>query len=846
MRIYTAGSIRSTRWRGEDITWRELTDRLRNVKRTAETSAEYATMNKAERGGIKGSAGAFVGGELTGRRRVREAVRNRCLITLDADNAKAGDWDTATCLCDDTQMCCYSTHSHTKLAPRLRWVIPLKREVSAEEYEPVARLLAEDMGIINTLDASTFEVHRGMYWPTASADGEYIFHVWDPDYASPADPDALLARLDRRSEKGWRDAGVWPIGEQEKEIVLHEVKRQADPESKPGIVGQFCRIWDIPSAIDTFLPDVYESAGEGRYTFIGGSTYAGAVLYNDGAFLFSHHSTDPAGQQLCNAFDLVRLHKFGAKDDGAMQTANGQSLDTTKLPSYTAMCEWASALPEVRNAAAQERKERLTQAFGDLTGGDPEQTRADTPNPKATEEDNTEWMGQLTLKRGSTLPECTAANAYIILTNDPALKGLHYNQMKEAPVIRESEVPWRSRGRKRKMLTNHDGAEWSDVDDACLRNYLETAYGFTGNGKICDAFEQVLLDRAYHPIREYLNALVWDGTERLDTLFIRWLGAEDTKLNRAMTRKWAAGAVKRVMEPGCKFDQTIALIGPQGVGKSTLAARLAKNPAWFTDSVPVMDSSQRAFEAVRGKWIAEIAENAAAKKSEQEAIKNFISKQADYYRPSYARRAVDFPRQTAFYISTNDHRILKDSTGARRYWTMEVPGTGDCGVLTGLTEDEVDQIWAEAVQVYRSGESLWLDNAELRQDLAAVQERFTVEDSVRDDVLEFLDRPRPANWDDLSREARRDFIQGMSLADESKCTYRINRVCVAEIKYELYGMLGGDRGRSELDYAISRALDSVKGWSCKGRTTHRPWGSKVYWTRDSYGICGITAKTVNE
>ena len=822
MKIATAGSVTSKRWRTMDITWSDLLDRLRTPLRTGESFAEYRRMNREEQGRQKGAAGGFVGGALSGGRRIAGAVYERWLITLDADEAGPDDWDCAAALCD-WAMCAYTTHSHSPEHPRLRWVIPLRRAVTREEYEPLCRKAAELLGVMETLDASTYQAERLMYWPTAASDGEYICREQD---GALLDPDALLALYG--PEGAWKDVSLWPMADREREIVRREARHQADPEGKPGIVGMFCRAYDVPAAIDAFLPDVYEEAGPGRYTYAQGTTSAGAVLYGDGRWLYSNHASDPAWGQLCNAFDLVRIHKFGPRDEGAEQDRDG---DGTKLPSYQAMCRWAAELPEVKRELAARAMARAEEDFADLRT-EPEQTgggAGDAERDGAESGRDMGWVDQLKTNHKTGEADPSINNAEIILRNDPNLRGaVAYNQFLARPVLRR-DVPWRRRGSVR---DTRNGEPWVDADDAGLRSYLERVWQLRGRQAIADAWSIICDENAFHPIRNYLDALEWDGTERLDTMLVRHLRAADSEYVRAATRKWMCAAVARVYEPGRKFDQMLVLVGPQGVGKSRLAKAISRG--WFTDSLTTMNGKE-AYEGLRGAWIVELAELAAARRSETETIKNFVSKQVDSYRPAYGRHTMDYPRQCVFYGTTNDPSFLKDRTGNRRFWPVQVAGL-DRGRLTGL-EEEVDQLWAEAVVRYRAGESLWMDTDELQDMAAEAAELYTVDDELVGYILDYLDKPLPENWEDLTVEDRRDYIQGRSLTDPGVCTLRRDTVSIPEIRMELLEQNRRDiGGRDTESRHIADILNNLPGWERTGKLRKRgPYGPQKVYSRVGAG-----------
>jgi predicted P-loop ATPase len=794
LNIAVGKSRRDTKWRNVEMNWLDLVQRLSEVHRTPETVREYKAMSKDEQGRTK-DIGGFVGGQLSGGHRKNDSVVNRWLVTLDADNATPDTFEDAM-VTWEWEMAVYSTHSHTPEKPRLRFVIPLNRAVSPEEYPAIARKLASRIGM-EVMDPSTYEPARLMYWPSCPKDGEFFFQYVEGE---TIDPDAVLAEYGLGD--AWRDTTLWPIAKGEQEIRVKEAKRQGDPEEKPGIVGLFCRAYGIEDAMDELIPGVYEPAGEHRFTYTAGSTAAGAVEY-EGKFLYSHHGTDPCGGQLVNAFDMVRIHKFGEMDEGQ------ENQDINRRPSYAAMCEYAAGLDKVKQQKASE----LGAALDDLSG---------------TADEDTDWTKQLSIdKKGAV--DLTLKNLLLIMENDPNLKGITgYNELLNRAVALK-RAPWDTRTDE----IPEGGTSWRDVDNAGLRWYLETVWKLVGKDKIQDALDIVRERHSFDPVRDYLLGLEWDGVKRLDTMLIRWMGAEDTPYVRAVTRKWMCAAVKRALVPGCKFDNMLILVGKQGIGKSNLARALSRG--WFTDSLGRMDSSKDAYERLSGVWIAEIAELAAAKKAEVEDIKNFISKQEDTFRRAYARETSVSPRRCVFYGSTNDQEFLRDRTGARRFWPVEVIGF-DNGVLKGF-EDEVDQLWAEAVVRYREGEVLWLDNAEVAQQAAEIQDLHTAVDEWTDEISTYLDTLLPEDWDSRDRMQRRAYFDWQSggvddLGAEKPGTVRRVRVSGTEIRWECFGIKSGNANDSSAR-RISNLMNNMPGWRRIKRVyKDRCYGAVRGWERD--------------
>lgn len=799
MKIATARQKTSKKWRTYDISWEQFVEKLRDPHRTGETVREYKAMSREERDRAKEAAGGFVGGSLSAGQRKTENVTARYMLTLDADSAKPGAWRRVSSLLD-YRMACYSTHSHTSEKPRLRWIIPTDRAMTPDEYPAVARMVAKWLDI-ETMDPTTYEVARLMYWPTCAKDGEYEYHEQDGPVLSV---DYVLGMYG--DGEAWKDTTLWPIAKTEQEIRLTSMQKAGDPTEKPGLVGLFCRAYDIEDAIAAFLPDVYVPAENGgRYTFAGGSTAGGAVLYDDGKFLYSNHATDPCSGQSVNAFDLVRIHKFGQLDSDA-----GEGTTVTKLPSYSAMCKWASGLDDVKRQMVEERAAEADYDFSDLVGQAAEDVAGDNS-----------WQNGLELNNKTGECEPSVNNALLILLNDPALKGrFGYDVFAEQPKLR-GDVPWRPKGEA--AIGPGRGTLWTDQDEAGVRWYLQLKWKFKSEKDLQSALELAMRANAFHPVREYLTSLTWDGVPRLETVFCRHLGAEDTHFVRVVTRKWFCAAVNRVMRPGSKFDSAIILFGDQNLGKSSFADVLSKG--WFNDSKIDMDSKD-GYSSLHGNWIIELAELASTKRTDVETVKTFLSKREDTYRPAYGRRVATFPRQCVFFGTTNEAEYLRDRTGNRRFWPITVTTKIDRDAL----EAEVDQIWAEAYAIWSTGkERLWLDTPELEAELADALAPRTVQDELEGMLIEYLDTPIPANWEELSPEARRDYIQGDSIVDASTCTRRRDRVCLTEIRVEL---LGADRRRlGGNDYdsrRIANLMNNLRGWK-KGSKRSRVPGYGAQW-----------------
>lgn len=806
MKIATARKKTSKNWRTQDITWEQFLKRIETPLRTGETVREYKAMSKEDRDIAKEAAGGFVAGALSCGQRKTENVTERSMITLDADNANVDAWENVTCLYDDFAMACYSTHSHTNTKPRLRWIIPTSRPMTPEEYPAIARKVATWLDI-DTMDATTYEVARLMYFPTCSSDGDYTYRVQN---GPMLDPDEVLRSYGEND--AWKDSSLWPMAKDELVLRQTAMKKAGEPTEKNGMVGLFCRTYDVPTAIDEFLPDVYTpcegyNGGEARYTYAAGSTAGGAIVYNDGAFLYSNHATDPCGGRSVNAFDLVRIHKFGHLDSD-----DDLDVPVTKQPSYAAMCEFASGLDAVKEQMVQERTAEMEEEFGDLfadvgnkAAAETAVEEADDPASGSTDKPDTSWMKKLDLNKKTGECEPSIENAMLIMLNDPMLKDRYgYDLFAERPKLK-GDVPWRDRGEVKKSKTGHF-QNWEDHDDSGLRWYMQSKWKFRSNKDLDDARMLAMRKNKFHPVREYLDGLKWDGVKRLDTLFIDYLGAEDNIYTRAAARKWMAGAVARIRHPGCKFDEAVVLVGLQGKGKSTFADILSKG--WFNDSLIEMGNKD-GYECLHGFWIIELAELSSVKRSDVETVKTFISKKEDTYRAAYGRNTMTVPRQCVFFGTTNEQEFLRDRSGSRRWWPIIVEKDVDFDRLRG----NIDQIWAEASVAEASGEKLWLDKPELREEWEKVVARHQVQDEFESQIIGYLDMPLPDNWETMDKFARRDYIQGDSVFSENQCTRSRDVVCISEIRFELCGEdRKGSSGYDLLSRRIANVMNNLPGW----------------------------------
>lgn len=786
--LATAHSRIAKKWRNRHWLWSELLQRCSETKRTGETAAEYARMSKEEQSNVK-DVGGFVGGYLSGGIRKNANVMYRTVATLDIDYGTVNVWDDFTMAFGFAAMI-YSTHKHSSKTPRYRLVFPLSRQVSPAEYEPLCRKIAAEIGI-DLFDDTTYELPRLFYWPSTSKDADFVFDYQD----GPAcDVDAILSQY-----VDYKDVSAWPLSSREGDVIAHEIKKQGDPTEKPGVIGAFCRAYSIEDAIDTFLSDKYEKTGhDGRYTYKLGSVAGGLVCY-EGKFAYSHHETDPASKQLCNAFDLCRVHLFGAQDEGS------RALDVTRKPSYAAMQEFAAKDKAVKLLMARERAQAAADDFDGLDD-------AELP-----EDYNDEWKAELEYTKSGKLL-CNIANIILILENDPALAGHIVHDLFTGMDSAKDGLPW-----------NKNANQWTDTDDANLRVWLEKHYDITGKEKIADALTAVLTRHSYHPIRDYLNGLTWDGVPRLDRIIIDYMGAEDSELNRAMSRKHFVAAVARVFNPGCKYDYCLIMSGAEGIGKSTLLRVMGGR--WFNDSITTLEGKE-GMEQLRRAWVVELGELSSIKRSDVEQVKAHLSKQVDIYRAAYARRVLEHPRQCVFCGTTNEALFLKGDTGNRRFWV--IPVVAELRKYKDWSEAirrDRDQLWAEAVHYYKQGEPLYLSE-ELEAQAKQRQQDFN--DDNDDPIVAMLDKYLntllPVNWDTMDVQARRSYLRDPDPL-QAEGTVKRDRVCAAEFICEQLGKDMADKDYKYLCRRVSKMIGDRPEWERVSSTKH---AAKLYGTQRGF------------
>lgn len=581
------------------------------------------------------------------------------------------------------------------------------------------------------------------------------------------DPDEVLA-----AHPEWTDPTRLPTSSRESRANTTASVKVQDPLDKEGAVGFFNRaFFPICRAIEKYLSDVYEPTdNENRWHYIQSSSMAGVEIIEGGKFVYSHHAKDPAYLKLCNAFDLVRIHKFG--DD-----------DVKK--SFNAMCELAMQDDEIKRIAMEEK---LSQAETDFNVS------------------NGDWMTRLKYQPRSGQLENSVYNLNLILANDPDFRSFAYNEMANRIQV-TGPLPWE----------RPEGNQfWRDADTAQLKSIIDIRYLPFSSRNHDVAFTKIADDRYFHPIRDYLDSLPeWDGIERVEDLFIRYLQADDTPYVRAVTRKTFAAAVARVYVPGIKFDCVPVLDGDQGIGKSTIVKDLVTSE-YYSETLSLTDMDDKSgAEKLQGFWTVEIGELAGMKKADIEKVKAFLSTCDNKYRPSYGKVVESHPRQCIIIATVNGERgYLRDITGNRRFWIIKLHQKKQKKTWD-FTPEYRAQFWAEAKEIWKSGEKLYLEGDILEAAEEAQQSAMEVDERLGM-VEEYLNAMLPDDWAKMDLFQRRNFLQGSEFGmPEHKGVHRRTEVSNAEIWCECYGKSLQELKPTD-SYSISALMAQLPNWE---RTT---------------------------
>lgn len=704
--------------------------------------------------------GGYVAGRLKGTARRKGQVEYRSAVTLDAD--AASETLPAVVAGLGLRALVHSTYSHTRAHPRYRVIFPIMGPgLTEEEYPRVARGLMEALGEAQ-FDPGSTQPERLMFWPATANPDEYEVVECDGETATAQ---GLL-----------RDFGGFQAAPD------HKTGPKRDPKELPGVAGAFNRVYDMARAVAEFhLPYDPVDGEPNRWHYTPAESEGGVIVYPDG-YVFSNHASDPAYGRALSMFDLVALHVYGGEDRAAGVPQSTAPADRPSI--QRAMREFA-ARPEIVT-------ELVAADFADVDGD--EDGARGLP----------EWVLEFHLHPKTGKPLDDVHNWDLLQRHDPVLRSLARNDMTMNTVARR-DFPWRK-------VTPGKSDALTSADFAQISAHLQRAYNMPrpAQEQLRGVIDMVAQDHAFHPVREYLEGLEWDGVSRIETYLP---GAQDD-YTRRVARLVAVQAVARALDPGVKVDNCLILTGRQGLGKSWFIERMARG--WTCTLGPIENGGLRdTIMAMMRSWIVVADEGFAMKKADAEALKQFITLTHDTARLPYARESVDVPRAQVIWGTTNDAVFLRSQEGNRRFLIVEVAEKLDFGKYTS---EYVDQVWAEAVHIWKTSKAAHglKDNPELflsaSEEAAAesVRSMATEEDSMTGLIQAYLDTIVPENWVEMSPEERiswlRDEEQGIVSG-----THPIDVVCSLEI-WEI--ALGRERGKhSRVDILqITNALKQLPGW----------------------------------
>lgn len=701
----------------------------------------------------------------------RSVSRRSAVLALDIDQPETGFDVVVEMLLADYTYVMHTTHSSTPSEPRYRLLVQADRDMAPDEYVEATQALATRLGK-DQFDTGSFQAARFMFKPACRKPEWY--ETWVND-GEPIVVDELLLEYDR-------DLSELPMPK--------PGKNKRDPFTIEGPVGAFNRVYeDLDDLIESYhLP--YEKLSDDRYSLEGTSSEAGFGPVSGTAGLFySHHAGDPAYGQTCSAFDLVRLHWFGTDDE---QAKPGTPIN--KLPSYEAMLAQATKDPRV----VQVLFGAIQDDFGDPIDED------DDPVDHS-------WRGLIrTTNRGAFIDE--GSNWDIILKHDRVFGLLYFNELTMSPEV-SGDLPWR---KVTPLTRTFDG-----TDQIKMRRYIEREFRFRPPKEfVSDLVIDKAVDKRVSPIRDYLESLEWDGKERIKTCLP---GAAHTRYNELVARKVLAAAVARVYQPGLKWDHTLVLQGGEGLGKSTWIERMAtvglpERRTYHYTLGPI--NAKDTLLAMHMSWIVVSDEGHSLKKSDNDALKEFLTRTHDVFRMPYDRDTVVHPRQCVIWSTTNDDTFLRRQEGNRRFLMVRCLERFD---IDSMTPEVVDQLWAEAVHLYKNDERLWLTDDEAR--LAELERDPFLEEDTNAGVIEnFLGIKVPEDWWAKSPQARAQWMEDFNHGFESEGVGTVKRTCTRQLWHEALGQRIPPRRADLLEIAAS--LKSL-GWVSSGHHHFPGYGTQA-------------------
>jgi putative DNA primase/helicase len=760
------------------------------VKRTREKYSEYISADKMTKLNIK-DVGGFIGGETEGNKRINGIRIMRQLLTLDIDTKSPNVLDYIK---RNVNFYCivHTTHSHNPDENRYRIIAPLSREVNADEYEALGRRIA--YSIENTkseswkglFDETTFQANRLMFFPSVSADGEYICELLNLDMLAEKQPiidvDEILSEyLDKNDIYEW-----FKPEKVNTEQIGKNTLQNKNPLKAKGMVGAFNRTYSISQAIEKFLPKVYTKERNGRYTYIDGDSHGGGMILNNDTIFYSHHGTDPANLYYRSAFDLVRIHLFGNYDNQFTPEKELEEKFLEKTDSFKRMIEFCRSIPEVvahsdSNISLRNKLEQQ-EAYIDEHFTDMEEEEPATE--KEEEVDDNSWLVKLDGIKSQM------AKLDIIFSKDKTVGNLFYFDTFRDNICFNRKPHWHRRFK--------EGIALTDKDMAHIRAHLDKVFDIRGERQIDDAIVVEADKIQKNKVIDWFDSLVWDKKPRLETFFNEFFKVPLNPFTRVAFKHWLVGAVSRIYEAGAPMDLLLIIKGKQGIGKSLFFKRLAtpdfSKPGdhLYSDTKIDFNKAKDSYEQLEGVWIYEWKELAGMNMSDQESIKAFVDKTEDKFRRSYGRRNVEIKRRVAFGGSTNDNAPLRDRTGNRRFLVMDSGlEQNECYIKdqTKFSQEYRDQLLAEAIELYHSGYDIFEWTEEQLRWWERSNESNLAENDFMGRISSYLEMKRPKSWYSMSVEQMKYYMQKYDFDKNENGDVMYNeedletatKVCVPEI-----------------------------------------------------------------
>lgn len=749
--VITAPKRDSRHWKADKVTWGEITQEW------VANPANHKACGNYVLGTFVKTTVRHAGDEdpCTNLHRTKVAVESRCALTLDVDYPGAAFLKRLAQ--KEWAYLLHTTFSSTENEPRYRLIIPLSRAVTPDEYYCAAGAVLQDLGK-EQFDQGSVQPERYMFRPSEPKKNTFWYEVHD---GPVADVEALLDDF----KADLSDLPMPRAG-----------KNKRNPYELEGTVGAFNRAYsDFADLIHEYdLP--YEPDGADRWHLIGAAAAAGMGICAPG-LVYSHHANDPAYGQTCSAFDLARLHMFGHLDEGAKPAT-----PIHKLPSTAAMREIATkdvrVVTELVGSDFAASMEATAEAI--------ESGMNNSPDAPA------DWRLGFALNSRTGMPTDDIHNWDLIVANDPSFRGLYYNELSMA-IETDRDLPWRKLTPGREIF---DGG-----DRSSLLLYIEREYHIRPTRAYMD---DLINDRAHrrrvNPVLDYLNSLKWDGVSRIETCLP---GVRPTSFTRLAARKSLVAAAARMIDPGIKWDHMLIFYGPEGLGKSYWVEKMARGYSSNLGRIGDKDT----LITMQRSWIMMADEGHSLRKADFDAQKEFLTRTADVFRMPFDRESAVHKRHCVIWGSTNDDVFLRRQEGNRRFLIVKAEDKVDFDILT---DEYVDQVWAEAVHLYKQGELLYLTPEE--SELAKVnREPFTEEDALAGIIHEYLETRVPADWASMSPLDRQMWLQNSNDGMTPLGTEPINMVCSVQIWVEALGRRPGDHKRVDL-LEITTALKQVEGW----------------------------------